>query len=570
MMKKLFAILLIIALLFTTAPLSFAQGGSSPAPVSTDYVANEIIITQKTDVTVAEPLPLVAVEVLDAGELTGENQRILKGTVPFGTDLVKFCQSLREREDILFADPNYIQTADSITIPAEAVKTGDDYNAFNWYRDSLALTEAWQSADTLGSSDVVVAVIDTGINTTHKEFEGALWSDGNDHFGYNACDDNYDVTDFEGHGSNVAGIIAMRANNFGLVGIAPRVKIMALKAAESTGFKEDDVITCLNYALEHGADIINMSFGSANVSATMIAAYQRASTKALMVAAAGNSSTDAVDSPQFPAACNGVLGVMSYGSYSNADRTAYTIDNGYLSSFSNFDTSGRYYQIAAPGVMIGGPSATSDTTFTYKTGTSQASPIVAGAAALYLSKHPDADPYQIKQALVDSADALIGGYYDDGVYKKLDISAALAGTPCQNPTVTLSDDALSLLSDCLETPLTSAKQSDLESLCYVSADKLLNYTDRLSVLEELSTVQYLDLSNLDLSDVQLSWLETAAFPDLHRLDVSENSALTTLRFGVNTAPHLRELFADNANTFLERQPLPALRCIRKALFHSRA
>ena len=559
-MKRFAALFLILCMLITGAPLSVAAGTTSSAPVSNEYVANEIIVMQNTAIKNAPALPLLHAEVVDADALMEDGVRVLKGTVTAGTDIEALCAALEQREDVLSASPNYIQSIESVEMPPEVTKTGSEYNAFNWYKDALQLPNAWQSADTLGSEDVVVAVLDTGVNITHKEFEGAIWEDENGNAGYNALNDSADVTDANGHGSNVAGIIAMRANDFGYVGIAPKVKIMPVKVSASITMSDAAILKGLNYAVEHGADIINMSFGSSRISDGMAVAYQRAATKAVLVGAAGNNGYDAAYIPQYPAACTGVIGVMSYGSYRAEDRTNYTINNGELSSFSNFDKTGKYYQIAAPGVEIAGPAHNSDTKFSFKTGTSQATPIVAGTAALYLSLHPDATPYQVRRAVAAGSDNTVHGYTDDTIYKGLSIAGVLAQEPVADETVNLSEPARNILNACMNTTIEHPTQGDIDALSEISAAMMGDIAENLSGIAELNGIQMLDLSGTNLTDAQAAALLQTSFPRLFRLEVSNNENLTALPFTADTAPVLKDLIADNCalNTTETFEHLPAL------------
>ena len=543
-MKKILAITLCICMLITCAPLSFARA-SSPAPANTDYVANEVIITQSTRTQAAEPLPLLSAEILDTSALTDADVRTLKGTVAYGTDIEALCETLEQREDVLSADPNYIQRIDTVTLPQEAQKTGSEYNAFNWYKDSLGLNDAWVSADTLGSDDVVVAVLDTGVNIAHKEFEGAIWKDAQGNAGYNAMDGSSNVGDTNGHGTNVAGIIAMRANDFGYVGIAPEVKIMPVKVSNAITIGDDAILTGLNYAVENGADVINMSFGSIRVSDTMALAYQRASRKAVVIAAAGNSGYDAAYYPQYPAACSGIVGVMSYGSYRNEDRTNYTIDNSQLSSFSNFDKTGEYYQICAPGVEIEGPAHNSNTAFATKSGTSQASPVVAGAAALYISLHPDATPYQVKQALIEGSDRVITGYGTTDTFHGIDLQNILATPlPAEEP-VDLSADALAILNACFNDTITEPVKSDTDAISTISTSLMPDIKDHLAGVFELTGIQRLELKNIGLQNEDLAPLQSTAFPRLFEMNVSGNPDLSAIPFTNLTAPILHDLYIDD-------------------------
>lgn len=547
-MKKWIATILIICMIVGGIPLGGVALTPQTSPADAQpYTANEVLITGKDNLSLSS-LPLKETELIETDALESENETVIKGTVPYGTDIEALCDKLEQRGDILRADPNYLQKLDTVDVPDEARHTGSDFNAFNWYRDSLRLADGWRAADTLGSEDVVVAVIDTGINTEHKEFAGALWTDENGNHGYNAVDKNYDVSDNYGHGSNVAGIIGMRANDYGYVGIAPDVKLMALKAGESLFLSDSDILTCLNFAIEHGADIINMSFGSKTLSPTMTLAYQRAASKAVLIAAAGNDGNDAAAALQYPAACSGVLGVMSYGSMKNADLTNYTIDNGALSPFSNYDKTGKYYQIAAPGVEVAGPAPTGSTTgFTFKTGTSQATPIVAGAAALYLSKYPDATPYQVKEAILSASDTYIKGASENDTarYKRIDFPAIFGNAPAEEPIISLSADATALLSTCIDKSITQAHISDLEALSIIPNSALTPFRDNLNIIGELNTAQDIDLSGLNLSDADLTWFENAAFEKLYSLNLDNNPDLHKLIFGAGTAPTLTVLNANH-------------------------
>ena len=545
-MKKIIALLLCISVVFTCAPLSLAAGSTTAAPERSEYVANEVILSQDTTVVYDEPLPLNTAEILNTEALSEDHVRTLKGTVAYGTDIEKLCDTLEQRPDILAADPNYIQTIDTVTLPAESEKTGDAYNAFGWYKKSLSLPQAWLAADSLGSEDVTVAVLDTGVNTAHKEFEGAIWSEG-DIDGYNALNDSADVTDTNGHGSHVAGIIAMRANDFGYVGIAPQVKIMPVKIASGITMTDDAILKGLNFAVENGADVINMSFSGGSLSDTMAVAYQRAARKAVLVGAAGNSGLDAAVAPQYPAACNGVIGVMSYGEYTEQARSHYTLDTDALSSFSNYDPSGKYYQIAAPGVEIVGPAHNSTTAFAYKSGTSQATPIVAGTAALYLSVHPEASPYQVKNALLQATAQTVTGYYDTNTYKRIDMAQALACAPCEDPVVDLDADARYILSRCFDEELETVHRSDMEALTMISGGIVPDLADYVLSIPAFEQVQIITMNRLGLTEESLAWLESSSFPCLYKLDISNNPQIEQLHFSPSTAPLLREMYADNCS-----------------------
>lgn len=537
-MKRFLALLLCVCVLITVSPVAFADDKQTDA--QSEYVANEVLIMQKD--RSAKPLPLKSAEVIDCSALTDcadEEINIIKGTVDYGTDIEKMCETLEKRSDIISADPNYISTLAEISVPEEAGRTGYEYNAYNWYKNSLSLVEAWQGADTLGSEDVIVGVIDTGVNANHLDIKDNMWSDSDNHHGYNGINGSYDITDNNSHGSNVAGIIGMESNSFGYAGISPKVKIMGLKAASSTSFTDLAILKCINFALENGVDIINMSFNGSNLSDTMAYTYQSAARKAVLVAAAGNNSLDCAENPQYPAACAGVIGVMAYGSYGNEDRTNYNIDNSTLSDFSNYDNTGLYYQIAAPGIDIEGVHNKSNDEFTLKSGTSQATPIVAGTAALYLSLYPDANSYQVRQAIIGSAQKQIKGYYDESTYKKINISGALSSAPCEDELLSLSEGAKRIIASAFGEEISTPHQSDLDALGFISTDDIENKSD-LSALGELKGLQRLNLNGFNLSDSDVSFLANADFYRLARLDLSSNPALENITFS-DKMPVLRQL-----------------------------
>lgn len=582
-MKKFLALFLSAALIaFGNIP-AFASSANE-SENSSEYVPNEVIVMQKTASAARSysaesiSLPFTSSEIIDTSAIDSaagtsfasafsvasaySGVRVIKGTVEYGTDIEKLCNELEKRSDIISADPNYIEKISDISIPSEALESGSDYNEFNAYKNSLALADAWESADTLGSENITVGVIDTGVNISHKEFEGKMWDDGSGNCGWNAVDGDNDVSDANGHGSNVAGIIGMSANNYGYVGIAPNVKIMALKASDGTSLTDSNILECLNYALENGADVINMSFGSSNISTTMAAEYQKAARKTVLVAAAGNSSADAEESAQYPAAYNGVIGVMSYGSYKNADITNYTnYKSSQLSSFSNYDASGNYYQLAAPGVKIEGPSCADNSSFTLKSGTSQAAPMVAGTAALYLSLYPDADSYQVRQAIINGAEDTLTGYYDSGTYKKLNIKSTLLIAPCEDKTLNLSADAESILSDIYGETFSEIKTSDLDALNLISSSNITAAQLRNGVLKELNTVKILNLSSMSLTDDDFSWISETQLPRLSKLDLSKNSSLSNIGFTDSFAPRLINLSISDCN-FSLLEPLTVFKNLR--------
>jgi uncharacterized repeat protein (TIGR02543 family) len=256
-----------------------------------------------------------------------------------------------------------------------------------YYHREMGDGLAWDI--TKGTSDVVVAVIDTGIDTDHPEFTGRISSLSYNAYtgvaGISAVQDDYN------HGSHVAGIIAAAQDNAaGGCGIAPGVTIMAIKAniPNQGSFSTDDLIESIKYAADNGADIINMSLGRSYDSGIIPleqSAIQDAQNKgALVVCAAGNERDDHAGYPAAYAECVAV----------SALKAGQVFDD----TYSNY---GPEVDISAAGTNI--YSTVPNDTYSEKSGTSMATPMVCGVAALIKSQNPDMTPAQLKQKLYDTA-----------------------------------------------------------------------------------------------------------------------------------------------------------------------
>jgi len=271
---------------------------------------------------------------------------------------------------------------------------------------------AWELG--LGDPNLVVAVIDTGVRYTHRDLADNMWvnpgeiagngidDDNNgyidDVHGINAITGSGDPFDDDDHGTHVAGTIAAVANNNGShVGVAPNCKIMALKFLGANGGSTADAITCIDYATDMGVKITNNSWGGGGFSQALedsIAAAGAAGS--LFVAAAGNDATNNDSIPAYPASydLDNIISVAAL------DR------NGELAIFSNFGS--ESVDIAAPGVEIFSSIASSNSSYDHFSGTSMASPHVAGVAALLLSQDPDSTIAETRLRLLQTSEPLSG------------------------------------------------------------------------------------------------------------------------------------------------------------------
>ncbi len=276
-----------------------------------------------------------------------------------------------------------------------------DFSPNNWgLRSSAAkIQKAWEI--TKGSKNVVVAVIDTGIDANHPDLKGNLWKapTNNSTYGWDFVTRKANPTDIHGHGTHIAGIIGAIANpKTGTAGVAQSVQIMPIRYYSETASGNVNLantIKALHYAIDNGARIINYSGGGPEYSEEEFQAMKKAESKGiLIVAAAGNEhqNTDLDENRYYPAAYEqkGLRNIISVAS----------IDmNGKLLPSSNYGL--HSVDIAAPGEGI--LSTVPGGRYGKLTGTSQATAFVSGVAALILSKQPSLNPAQVKDIIMKSA-----------------------------------------------------------------------------------------------------------------------------------------------------------------------
>ena len=310
-------------------------------------------------------------------------------------DAVKYLTELGNFEKV---DYDYIM---GVTGPKEDAEKNPNYdNQVNLGLSNIPNGWTHNGKAPGGSPDVVVAVIDTGVDYNHLDLRNNIWvntaeipgngkdDDGNGYVddinGWDCVGDDNNPMDDNGHGTHVAGIIAAENNKVGGIGVAYNCKVMVLKAGNSSGyFNNSDVAEAIQYAYMNGASVINMSFGGSNISIAVEEALENAYNTSVLVAAAGNDGAcnnlsckecDKVG-VSYPAALPYVIGVMS------TDK-----DGKHLSSFSNFDHypyDSIEYEVYAVGEGVG--STWPSNKYACLNGTSMAAPTVAGIAALLRS-----------------------------------------------------------------------------------------------------------------------------------------------------------------------------------------
>ncbi|WP_419797205.1 MAG: S8 family peptidase [Terasakiella sp.] len=343
--------------------------------------------------------------------------------------------------DVYAVEPNYVVYANT----ANPASPNDPHINKMWFLDKIKAFEAWSQPSST-TEDIIVAVVDTGVKFTHEDLKGHIWinkkeipdnkiDDNNnglvdDIFGWNFYEGNNwpgpivypaptitpDDQCHEGqsgvytnlHGTHVAGTIAAMGNNAkGIKGIADKVKIMPLKVLGGACGRGDtiDVLAAIIYAYENGARIINLSLGSFAHSFIAQRIYEDLAAKGvLFVIAAGNETVDNDGEPRSYPASYPIDGILSVAATTPTDD---------LAEFSNWGR--KNVDIAAPGVDIfstivlpNEEKKTLSDSYNFESGTSMASPIVSGAAALLLAHQPTLTNLQIKETLMNSVDPIPG------------------------------------------------------------------------------------------------------------------------------------------------------------------
>ena len=257
------------------------------------------------------------------------------------------------------------------------VTVNDPGYKYEWYIPYTQADKAWPLINQ--KKEVKVAVLDTGVDYTHPDLENRV--DVED--GYNFVDNNFDTMDDNGHGTHISGIISAQGNNgIGLVGITGNldVNILPVKVLDESGYGETiNIVKGIIYAVESGADIINLSLGVQAKSELIAKAIEYAKSKGVfVVAAAGN---DNENSDNFSPAGDGAFTVAAMN---------YNYRKAYFSDYGNS------IKVAAPGVQI---LSTVPGGYEAWDGTSMSAPVVSGIAAMLKAEKPDLSINQIEDIL---------------------------------------------------------------------------------------------------------------------------------------------------------------------------
>lgn len=375
----------------------------SPALAEDPYIVPGRLLVQFDNGAQPQSLPLSggrSALTRRASSASGPNSPAVY-SVPAGREN-ELASELRRTSGVKIAEPDY-------RVFSQVTPNDPQYSS-QWALPKINAPAAWDV--TTGSASVIIAALDTGVDRTHPEFAGRLLT------GYDFVNNDADPTDDNGHGTHVAGIAAGAGNNgVGIAGVAWGATILPVKVLDSQGGGSTaDVIKGIDFAIDQKARIINLSLGSPFPSASLQSAITRAMDAGiLIVAAAGNCGAGgdgcpSVNSPLYPAAFSGVLAV---GATTQSDAKA------------SFSTAGSYVAVTAPGSAI--LSTYKDGGYRTISGTSMASPFVAGEAALLLSRDPSLSASDLKAA-ISAAVVDLGATGRDDLFGtgRIDLQKALA------------------------------------------------------------------------------------------------------------------------------------------------
>ena len=418
--------LMIVAIIVAVA---FPTSAQEPPPTSQppsvgNFVPGEILVKFRPTVG-----PLGAQNLLAARGLRAvssiQSIGVIKVAVEPGREL-ETIDSLNRDPNVLYAEPNYRAFAFD-TVP------NDEHYGNQWGLPKIEAPAAWDIST--GSSDVVIAVVDTGIDLDHLDLScsGKLTA------GWDFVNNDATPDDDHGHGSHVAGIAAACTNNSrGVAGVAWGARLMPVKVLDYSGNGTyEGVAAGVTYAVNQGADIINLSLGGFDDSTTLATAIQYADAHGVLVAAAaGNCAQDGYQ-------CNYLINPIMYpAAYSTTIAVAATDFSDNRASFSEHHP---YVDVAAPGVGI--YSTWRNGGYTWLDGTSMATPHVAGLAALLWSLDPSLTHDEVRDIIQSTADDLGASGKDDyfgygriNAWRALE-SISLATSADPQPRFLIDDDS---------------------------------------------------------------------------------------------------------------------------------
>jgi subtilisin family serine protease len=306
----------------------------------------------------------------------------------------------------------------------------NDYSpSEQWYLDKIEAPGGWD--ETKGDTNITIAIVDNAVYIDHHDLKDNKWINQPEKGGFNGLDDDqngylddyhgYDVADDDNnprppgdaadttswaHGTAIAGLASATTNNdTGVASIGFQVKIMSVKCAtdSSAGQALSHAYDGVKYAIDAGADIINMSFGKGYSPYKEVvdqAVKYTDDNGVLMVHGAGNEAKNTDKKPSYPTDTYGsdIFSDSTATLWLSVGATAWKPDEEFIANFSNYGN--ETVDLFAPGVDI--YSTMPENEYEFQSGTSMASPVVAGTAALIIAYYPDLSPQQVRQIIMEN------------------------------------------------------------------------------------------------------------------------------------------------------------------------
>ncbi|MBX7133526.1 MAG: S8 family peptidase [Fimbriimonadaceae bacterium] len=324
-----------------------------------------------------------SVSALAGARLQSENSSLGVGRVelPPNVSVEQAIAFYRRQPGVEFVEPNFV--ARSLAVPNDPMM-GQQYGL-----TKMNCAAAWDL--TTGDPGVVIAIVDTGIQLNHPDLAAKIVP------GYDFVNNDTSADDDQGHGTHCAGISAAITNNgVGIAGVGYNCKLMPVKVLDASGSGSySDVADGITWAVDNGAKVVSLSLGGPSVSAALETAVNYAwSHGVVVVAAAGN---DNVSDPMYP------------GWYANAIAVGSTDQNDQKSSFSNY---GNWVDVAAPGTAI--YSTYPGSSYQTMSGTSMATPGVAGLAGLLWSRMGSSGTNALVRSKIESTCDPVGSWVVNG------------------------------------------------------------------------------------------------------------------------------------------------------------
>lgn len=433
---SLFLSYLLLTLLWTPflvsgrSPLINRRSTQSLSPAR--YREGELLVRFRDGVSKKDKDTIIATHSARRKKQLGIDPELEKLEVAAGRDARATALQLMQYPQVQFAEPNFLISKEDLT-PNDPQfnqqwalqNTGQNGGQFG---SDIKAGAAWSK--TTGAASTVIAVIDSGIDFNHPDLKNNQWlnpmpTTSGDLHGWDFVADSGEIIDEQGHGTAVAGLIAAEGNNSaGVTGVMWQASLMSLRVLDGTGTGDvANAVEAIDYAVAHGARVINLSWGTTGESLALKDAIERALQRNVaVVCSAGNGSQNLDQQAYYPASF-GLRDLIVVGATDNLDQPA---------AWSNW--SARKVTVAAPGTNV----LTTQRGGGYQnvTGTSAAAPIVTGIAGLLKTFRPGANAGQVAKAISNSVRKIVslsGKVSSGGVVNAAGALDKVHGSPYQPP-----------------------------------------------------------------------------------------------------------------------------------------